>query len=68
MKHIRAGCGLEIKEEENFVCPYLLESRKSDCDPKYGCCQIDCQVGTGVCLYAFDAEILKRVVSQEQRV
>lgn len=50
-----AGCGMTIRKSEGFVCPYYC--RKDDWNKRnngYGPCGVDIQVGTNVCLYAFD--------------
>ena len=50
---IIVGCGMEIRKDEGFVCPYFTrkeEWRKHQ--GKYGPCQIDLQYGTNVCLHA----------------
>lgn len=57
MEKCIAGCGIEIRAEDGWVCPYFC--RRDDWDNTllhkgYGPCQIDLQVGTNVCLYAPD--------------
>jgi len=53
MKDCISGCGMEIREDEGFVCPFFC--RKSEWvkeNGNRGCCQIDLQIGTNVCLHA----------------
>lgn len=55
---IIARCGMIVKRSDGFVCPYFC--RKSDWDKKhkgFGPCGVDIQVGTNVCLYAFDCDL-----------
>lgn len=52
---VLAGCGMIVKKSEGFICPYY--SRKEDWNKEhlgYGPCGVDIQVGTNVCMYAFD--------------
>ena len=50
---ITAGCGMEIRKDEGFVCPYFTRKEEwRKYQGKYGPCQIDLQYGTNVCLHA----------------
>jgi DNA-directed RNA polymerase subunit RPC12/RpoP len=53
MKHIIAGCGRKVYEEDNWVCPYFARPEEWKQErPQYGPCGIDLQVGTNKCLHA----------------
>lgn len=55
METYRAGCGMEIREEDGFVCPYFSrpdEWKKKNCG--FGPCEVDLQTESNVCLYAPD--------------
>lgn len=50
---INATCGMEIRKDEGFVCPYI--TRREEWIKKNGNkgpCKIDMQIGTGVCIHA----------------
>ena len=52
MKIIIASCGLEIREDENFVCPYYLGRGKSG----YSSCDVNLQYETNVCIESIDPD------------
>lgn len=51
-KRVLAWCGSEIREEDNFVCPYFCRREEwNEEHPGFGSCKIDLQYGTNVCLW-----------------
>lgn len=50
MKTIIAGCGLELREDEGFMCPYFTGRGK----PGYSNCGINLQYGTNICMDSID--------------
>ena len=54
-EEITAGCGMTIKKSDGFVCPYYCRRYEWDKFHKgFGPCGVDLQVGSNVCMYAFD--------------
>lgn len=43
-----ATCGLEVREDEGWKCPFFTGRGR----PDYSSCQIDLQIGTNVCVQA----------------
>ena len=55
MKVIIASCGLEVRESENFVCPFICRREEmKEKRPGYGSCQVNLQIGTNVCMDSID--------------
>lgn len=50
---ITAGCGMEIRKDEGFVCPYSIRKEEwKSIKGNYGPCQIYLQLGTNICIDA----------------
>lgn len=47
MRVFKCSCGMEIRENEGWVCPYFS---RPEGNPGNGCCNVDIQLKTNVCL------------------